>query len=289
MNSLPSFSHRRGLASISSGLALFLLLVSIVSLKMTINTIPRQKIPGASVIYLPSGKYLKYITFGFPSLAADLIYLWAIQYYSTYTIVDRYQYLEHIFSVIAELDPRYQDPYEVGALIAIYEARNLELGLKILDLGLAKNPDQWIFPFQAGHYAQMAKDFDLARRYYEKTMKIPGAPDIAKRLYAAASFKVMDLETAWETWQEIYATATDPRVKEIASRHLYRVKAAMDIKILEDAIARFKQRFGRYPQELAELVKFRLLSSLPKDLDGDDYLYNPEKGEVGPPKIWWKK
>ena len=29
-----------------------------------------------------------------------------------------------------------------------------------MDLGLAKNPDQWIFPFEAGHYAQMAKDYE---------------------------------------------------------------------------------------------------------------------------------
>lgn len=283
------FSHGRGVAALSATLLLFFSLFGIISLKMTVDRIPRPKIPGASVIYLPSGKYLKYATFGFSSLAADLIYLWAIQYYSTYTIVDRFKYLEHIFSVIAELDPHYQDPYEVGALIAIYEGKDLELALKILDLGLAKNPDQWIFPFQAGHYAQMAKNFELARKYYEKTMNIPGAPDLASRLYAAASFKTMDLKTSWETWQEIYNTATDPRVKDIATRHLYRVKAAIDIKILEEAIARFEERYGRTPQKLEELVWMRVLESLPKDLDGEDYIYDAEKREVTPPKVWWKR
>lgn len=283
------FSHGRGVAALSATLLLFFSLFGIISLKMTVDRIPRPKIPGASVIYLPSGKYLKYATFGFSSLAADLIYLWAIQYYSTYTIVDRFKYLEHIFSVIAELDPHYQDPYEVGALIAIYEGKDLELALKILDLGLAKNPDQWIFPFQAGHYAQMAKNFELARKYYEKTMNIPGAPELAKRLYAAASFKTMDLKTSWETWQEIYNTATDPRVKDIATRHLYRVKAAIDIKILEEAIARFKESYGRTPQKLEELVWMRVLESLPKDLDGEDYIYDAEKREVTSPKVWWKR
>ncbi|MBM3285664.1 MAG: hypothetical protein FJY81_07300, partial [Candidatus Aminicenantes bacterium] len=253
-------------------LLLALSLAGIALLKIAVERIPRQKIPGASVMYLPSGKYLKYATFGFSSLAADLIYLWAIQYYSTYTIVDRYAHLEHIFSVIAELDPRYQDPYEVGALIAIYEARDLELALKILDMGLAKNPDQWIFPFQAGHYAQMARDFELARKYYEKTMEIPAAPDIAKRLYAAASFRTMDLKTSWETWQEVYETATDPRVKDIAIRHLYRVKSAIDINLLTEAIAGFRERYGRNPRELEELVRPRLLTSIPRDMDGEDYV-----------------
>ncbi|MDH7512942.1 MAG: hypothetical protein QHH14_08350 [Clostridiales bacterium] len=266
-----------------------LLLGGIIALKIEVDRIPRKKIPGASIIYIPSGKYMKYATFGYSSVVADLVYLWAIQYYSTLTIVDRYQNLEHIFSIIAELDPRYKDPYEVGALIAIYEAKDLELGLRILDMGLAKNPGEWIFPFQAGHYAQLAKDFELARKYYEKAMKIPGAPDIAKRLYAAASFRTMDLKASWETWQEIYATATDQRVKDIALRHLYRVKSAIDIALLEEAIARFKERYGRNPEELKELVRARFLPSLPKDLDGKDYVYDKEKGEPSAPTIWWKK
>ena len=259
-------------------------------LKVTLDKLPRKKIPGASVIYVPSGKYLKYATFGFSSLAADLIYLWAIQYYSTYTVVDRLKYLEHIFSVIAELDPRYTDPYEVGALIAAYEAKDLALAYKILDLGLEKNPDQWIFPFLAGHYAQMlAKDFATARRYYAKTMAIEGAPDFTQRLYANAAFKMMDLQTSWETWQEVYKTAPDDRVKKIASNHLYQVKSAIDKKTLEEALAEFKQRYGHYPSELSDLVRARFLSSLPKDLDGQDYLYNPQKGEVKASKIWWKR
>ena len=106
-------------------LVLFLSCACIVSLKREVDRIPRKKIPGASIIYIPSGKYLKYATFGYSSLVADLVYLWAIQYYTTYTIVDRFQNLEHIFSIIAELDPRYTDPYEIGALIAVNEAKDL--------------------------------------------------------------------------------------------------------------------------------------------------------------------
>jgi tetratricopeptide (TPR) repeat protein len=282
-------SRRKGAAACFFIFLLVLLLGSIMALKIGADRISRQKIPGASIIYIPSGKYLKYATFGYSSLVADLVYLWAIQYYSTFTIVDRYENLEHIFSIIAELDPRYQDPYEVGALIAVYEARNLELACKILDLGLAKNPDQWIFPFQAGHYAQMAKDYETARKYYQKTMRIPGASDIVKRLYAAAGFMTMDLETSWKTWLEIYETSPDEHTKKIAAKHLYRVKSALDLTILREAIAKFKEHYRRYPDDLEELVRARLLPSLPKDLDGKDYSYDREKGEASAPTIWWKK
>jgi len=284
-----SSGRRKGSAAVALVALLFLFCAGIVSLKLAIERIPRKKIPGASIIYIPSGKYLKYATFGYSSLVADLVYIWAIQYYTTYTIVDRFQNLEHIFSIIAELDPRYTDPYEVGALIAVNEAKDLQLAYKILDLGLAKNPDQWIFPFEAGHYAQRAKDYETARKYYEKTMNIPGAPEIAKRLYAAAGFKVMDLEESWETWLEVYNTATDERTKKIAGKHLYQVKTAADTNLLKEAVRRFRERYQRLPAELGELVRFGIVSALPQDLDGKDYIYNPKTGEITPPSIWWKR
>ncbi len=287
MKTIPRYA--KGSAALSLVLLLCLAAAGLVSLKSAIDKIPRKKIPGASVIYIPSGKYLKYVTFGYSSLVADLVFIWAIQYYSTYTIVDRFTYLEHIFSIIAELDPRYQDPYEVGALIAFSEAKDPKLAYKIMDLALKKNPDQWIFPFEAGHYAQMAGDYDAVRKYYEEAIKIPGSPAIVKRLYAAVGFKTMDLKTSWDTWLEIYNTAADARTKKIASKHLYQVKSTSDIIVLREAIKRFKDRYGHNPEDLAELVRPGYLASLPKDLDGKDYVYDSKTGEVKPPTIWWKR
>lgn len=281
--------RRKGGAAIGLVALLAALGAAIVTLKLAVERIPRKKIPGASIIYIPSGKYLKYATFGYSSLVADLVYIWAIQYYTTYTIVDRFQNLEHIFSIIAELDPRFTDPYEIGALIAVNEARDLRLAYKILDLGLAKNPDQWIFPFEAGHYAQRARDYETARSYYEKAMNIPGAPNLAKRLYAAAGFKVMDLKESWETWLEIYNTAGDERTKKIAGKHLYQVKSTVDTNLLNEAIRNFRERYQRLPGELADLVRFGIISALPLDLDGKEYIYDSKTGEVKPPSIWWKR
>lgn len=274
-------------------LVVFLLILScgiFMGLKLQINKIAREKIPGSSIIYIPSGKYLKFATFGYSSFIADLIYIWAIQYYSNYSIPDRYDNLDHIFSIIAELDHRYLDPYEIGAMIAVYEAKDLNLAFKILDRGLEKNPDQWIFPLQAGHYAQMmTKDYELARKYYKKTMEMDGAPVIIRRLYANAAFKIMDYKTAWENWLEIYQTTEDERIKKIASNQLYQVKAAIDVKTIKEAIEKFKERFGRNPTEQAQLVKHGLLDSLPKDLDGKEYIYNSQTGEIRAPMIWWKR
>ncbi len=259
-------------------------------LKIVTDKFPRTKVPGASLIYIPSGKYLKHATFGYSSLAADLVYIWAIQYYSDYTIAERYGHLDHIFSIIAELDPHYLDPYEMGAIIAVYEARDPYLAFKVLERGLEKNPEQWIFPYQAGHYAaMMLRNYDLAREFYKKAMEIEESPPIIKRLYADSAFKGMDFQTAWRSWQEIYKTSNDERIKKIASNHLYKVKSAMDIREIEEAVRKYQQKFGRLPANLPQLVQAGIMASLPKDLDGNEYFYDPETGEVKSETEWWKR
>lgn len=290
---MKKFSRERGLSTIFLVLLLILTCGIFMILKIENDNISRKKLPGSSVIFIPSGKYLKFATLGYSSLLADLVYLWAIQYYSNYSIPERFDYLDHIFSIIAELDPCYLDPYDIGALIAVYDARDLDIALKILDRGLDKNPDQWIFPYNAGHYVQMLKkDHILAQEYYKKMMEIEGAPAIARRLYADAAFKSMDYQTALENWQEIYQTAKeekDERIKKIASNHIYQVKAAIDIQMVKGAIAKFKERYGRNPIDLSRLVKAGFLDSLPKDLDGKEYLYDSKTGEVKAPTIPWKR
>jgi tetratricopeptide (TPR) repeat protein len=274
-------SAKRAPAAFLLAVALCAAAAGFMALKLRADKVVRTKIPGSSIIYIPSGKFLKFATFGFRPLAADAIYLWAIQYYATPTIDDRFDHLDHIFAIINELDPRYQDPYEIGALIAVQEARDVGAAFAILDRGAVNNPDQWIYPFNAGHVAMMTlKDFALAEKYFERCMKIPGAPEFVERLRANALFKKGDLRTSWETWRDIYDRAPDERTKKIASNHLYNVKAAIDGTALEQAAAAYRERFGHFPADLETLVRTGLAREVPKDLDGNDYVYDPATGDV---------
>lgn len=272
---------------------LFFLVVSLglaVALKARTDVIVRSKLPGSSIIYVPSGKFLKYATFGYSCLAADLVYLWSIQYYGTPTIDDRSRHLDHVYGIISELDPLYTDPYEVGALIAVYDARDPRLALKILDLGAEKNPGNWVFPFNAGHVAMMQmKDFELAEKYFEKCVAIPGAPSFVARLRANAIFRRGDTQTAWETWLDIYNTAPDERTRKIASNHLYNIKQTVDTGALAEAVSKYREKYGRLPAGLEDLRRVGIVREIPKDLDGQDYAYDPKTGEVKAPVVPWKR
>jgi tetratricopeptide (TPR) repeat protein len=285
-----TLSAKKGTATILLVAFLMAAAAAFAALKVRTDKVAREKLPGSSIIYIPSGKFLKYATFGYRALAADAIYLWAIQYYSTPTIDDRFDHLDHIFAIINELDPRYQDPYEVGALIAVQEARNPAAAFSILDRGAANNPDQWVYPFNAGHVALMTlKDYPLAEKYFEQCLKIPGAPEFVERLRANAIFKKGDLRTSWETWLEIFKKAPDERTKKIASNHLYNVKAAIDAAAIEDAAAKYRERFGRPPADLETLLRTGFLREVPKDMDGQDYIYDPATGKVKTVTSPWRR
>ncbi|MBM3311893.1 MAG: hypothetical protein FJY80_10335 [Candidatus Aminicenantes bacterium] len=271
-------------------LSLALVLLAASGLKLKLDALPRATVPGSSAVYLPTGKFLRAATFGYPSFLADILFVWAIQYYGNPSIPDKFERFEHIFSVIAELDPRWIDPYEVAAVIALEDARDVPLALKMFDLGAAKNPDKWIFPYQAGHYAQRyLRDYALAKSYYQKAMSLPGAPAITKRLFANAAFQTMDLKTAWETWSEIYATSEDPQIRKIASNHLYRIKATADLAVLHQALGAYRERYGRWPADLDRLAAAGYLSAVPKDMDGRDYTYDSGAGKVEPAVPFWKR
>lgn len=270
-------------------LVLLLSCAAFMGLKLKLDNIPRTQVPGASIIYIPSGKSLQYASFGNSTLMADLIYLWAIQYFSNTLVEGRFDHLEHVFSIIGELDPLYLDPYQIGALISIYEARDLGKAYRILEMGLRNNPDQWIFPMQAGHYAQMlVKDFQTAQKYYQMVLDIPDAPAIAQRLYANAAYELSDYKTALQNWVDIYENTTDDRIKKIAENHIYRTKAAIDIEAISQAINLYKEKLGTFPDELSLLVKDGLMDSIPKDLDGNSYKYDNQSGKVES-ETWWKR
>ncbi len=271
-----------------AGLLLCLVLFSVLKLKT--DAIPRNIQPGSSIIYIPSGKHLQYAALGFNTLLADLIYIWSIQYFSDEGVDNRFEHLEHVYSIIADLDPHYLDPYQIGAMIAIYDVRDFDAAFNILEMGLENNPHEWIFPWQAGHYAQMnLKDYELAQKYYRKAMEIEDSPEMAKRLFANAMFKTGNYEDAWNNWLDIYRHAESERIKKIASNHLYRTKAAMDIEKLEKALQEYKNQYGRYPDRLARLVQTGLIGTIPHDLDGREYAYNQKTGEVSTQVSPWKR
>lgn len=237
---------------------------------------------GKDLLYLPNGKYLKAISLGHAPLFADVVYLWAIQYYSDYNQVDRYRYVEHVFGdVIAELDPGYLDPYWLGALILTTEGKDEEAGLRLLDRGFERNPSAWILPYLAGWECERFGQFDRAADYFDRAAKVPGAPPDLIRLKAGMATRKGDLREAIARWRVVLE---DPRnddgARAIAERQIRALSVRADVADLEAAIAAYRERHGKAPRILGELVRAGIVGAIPSDPDGNDYAYDPSAGKV---------
>ena len=235
-----------------------------------------------SLLYLPNGQHLKLASLGQAPLLADLIYLWAIQYYSVYEREDRFRYVEHVFgNVIAELDPHYVDAYWMGALILIVEAHDVEAGLRLLDQGIDNNPADWVLPYLAGWESYHAGQPDRAERYFRRAQETPGAPVWVQRYRIGMAAKAGDLRRAVQMWLQVLDDpASDRRQRRIARRQLRHLKVRLDSEALEQLATKFRKQNGRNPQSLAELRARGYIRSLPRDPYGRDYSYDPTTGRV---------
>jgi len=245
----------------------------------------------ATFVSLPSGKALKTLSFGYSNLAADLLFIWSIQFYSATYLTNRFDFLERVYDTITDITPQYKEPYIIGSLIMVYEARDIPMALRLLDKGSRHNPDEWFFDQDAGYYCfKFLKDYPKAEFYYQRAAAKPGAPAFVKRWKAHLVYLNDDPGAAYRMWLEIYENAGDAMEKAAAFNHLYQIKSEIDTGLLKEKIARFRENFRRWPTSLVELIKARLVSALPSDFSGNDYIYDPEKGTVTAARIFrWKR
>lgn len=245
----------------------------------------------ATFISLPAGKTLKILSFGYHNLAADLLFIWSIQFYSNLHVTNRFDFLERIYDTITDINPTYKDPYIIGALIMIHEAGDVPMALRLLDKGSRLNPGEWGFDQEAGFYSyKYLKDYAKAEELYARAASKPDAPMFIKRMKAHLVYLRDDAQMAYRMWLDLYRNARDTLTRDSSFNHLYQIKAEADLAQLRLKIAEFRQKFRRLPGELEELARAGLIRETPRDFAGKEYVYEPQKGEVTAQRIFrWKK
>jgi hypothetical protein len=242
-------------------------------------------------VSLPSGRSLRVLSFGYQNLCADLLFIWSIQFYSTYNLTNRFDYLERVYDTITDITPLYKDPYIVGALIMAFEAKDIPMALRLLDKGSRQIEKEWFFDHEAGYYSyKYLKDYKRAQDYYARAAAKPNAPPFMKRMKAHMVYLQEDPRVAYRMWLEIYNQAADRVEKDAAFNHLYQIKAEIDLPFIRQNIARFRDKFRRFPASLAELAGRGMTAAIPRDFSGKDYQYDPLLGAVKAQRVFkWKQ
>jgi len=169
-----------------------------------------------SILYLPSGKYLKYLTLGYNQVVADLLWIKTVSYFGSHFMTDQqYPWLFHMLTLIIDLDPKFDFPYYFGGVVLSLEASQAENANKILEKGIDAFPNQWMYPFYIGfnHYYHLG-DPMTAAPFIERASKLPGAPQFTKTLAGTLYEQSGDLNAGLEFYRKVYENTSDEIVRK---------------------------------------------------------------------------
>ncbi|MCA9757022.1 MAG: hypothetical protein KDA27_14555 [Candidatus Eisenbacteria bacterium] len=215
---------RRGLDRISwTSLVLgFALLAGGARLGRAVETALGEHTDGAELALFPRGELIRPFTFGKPEVAADLVWLRAIQYYGQHRGTDRsYPYAETLFDSLTDLDPTFINAYIFGALVLHEQFGRLEPALALLDKGIEANPDSYWLPFERGFFLYVTHwDREGAVAWLARAAEMEGAPDSYRRLAAFAAQQSGEREVAVALWLEVYTSTENEEIRKIAHDYL---------------------------------------------------------------------
>jgi hypothetical protein len=233
-------------------------------------------------MYLPQGEYLRIAVLGYRQVAADLLWIQAIQAMGERTVSEEAgHWIAHALDVITTLDPQFVRVYEAGGIALTTLVVMTEESNRLLEKGIRYNPEVWRLPFYLGfnYYFELYDD-QKAAEYIARASRLPGAPaylaSFAAQLYVSARTP----QVAIDFLGQMYSQATDENVKRVLEQRLKEIVVERDLQLFEEAVGRYRALHKRAPVRLEELVGPGLLRELPREPFGGRYLYDPQTRSV---------
>jgi len=236
----------------------------------------------AELSYLPKGEYLKVAVLGYRQLAADLIWIKALQYFGVRTqTAAGYRWAYHAVDVLTDLDPKFAFAYQVAGTILSVAAGQIQESVAILTKGVRHNPEVWELSFFLGYdYFFELHDPVAAAKYFRLASMLPGSPEYLPKLAARMTVEAGDPDAALEFLQRLYQQVQDERLREGLAHRMKEVIAERDIQFLEEAVRRYKARYKTLPRRLEDLVTRGIILRIPEEPLGGVYELRGPEGTV---------
>jgi tetratricopeptide (TPR) repeat protein len=229
---------------------------------------------------VPAASTLRWLSLGHPTLAANLLWLKAVQYIGDTRANERgWDKLYPLVDVVTDLDPRHGYAYQVtGTLLSAFG--HVPESNAILEKGTRALPDRYILPylraFNAFYYDD---DWTTAGRFAEISARSPGAPPHVRQNVLAYYVKGQRADAAIAFLEQSLAEARDPETREAVEGQLKQATLERDAVRLDEAVLKWRERYVVGPLALEQLVGEKLLPAIPADPYGGE-LYVDEDGRV---------
>jgi hypothetical protein len=249
-------------------------------------------------LYLTSGSTLRRVTGAFTTLAADLYWIRAVQYYggTKHRLLtlreageapdpaatrDDYRQLYPLLDVTTTLDPFFNIAYRFGAVFLAepYPAGpgRPDLAIKLLEKGLRDRPDKWEYMQDIGfvHY-WYRHDYKAAADAFNNAARTPGAPWWLKSLAATTVAQGGDRQSSRLMWETIRQSAEVDWLRRDAERRLTQLQALDQMASLQAVVDRYVAATGNHPAGWAPVVRAQGWPGVPVDPSGTPYQLAPD-------------
>jgi hypothetical protein len=230
-------------------------------------------------VLVRSPKLMKVVTLEYGTLAADIYWTRAVQYYGNKRLGQdtNLESLWPLLDVATTLDPNLLPAYRFGAtFLSQPEPRGAarpDLAVQLLERGLKANPDYWRLYQDLGNiYYLESKDYARAGQAYLEGSKKPQAAPWMKIMAARFLEKGESRETAAMLWAELFESSTDAAIRENARINLELLRADEDIEHVNEMAQRFAAKTGRLPRSVREMMQIGLIGGEPVDPEGHAYI-----------------
>ncbi len=236
----------------------------------------------AELAYLPKGEYLRVAVLGYRQMAADLIWLKAVQHFGERKqTTEGYLWAYHAVDVLTDLDPKFAFAYQASGIVLGVWANLPRESIALLTKGMRHNPEVWQLPFYVGYdYFYEVHDPVQAAKYLRIASELPGAPTYLPKLAARMMVEAGDPDAALEFLQRLYQQLQDERLRESLVQRMKEVVAERDIRFLEEGVRRYKSRYGKRPANLNDLVTKGIIQQIPEEPLGGVYQLKASDGTV---------
>lgn len=228
---------------------------------------------------LRSGNVVKRLSLEYAPLVAAIYWTRVVQYFGEKHRLHQpnLDLLWPLLDITTILDPHLMPAYRFGSIfLSDHPPRGAgqpDLAVKLLERGIATNPDQWRLYQDLGNvYYFDAKDYPKASAAYAEGSKLPHAQLWMKVMAAKIAAEGESPETSYFLWEQVYETTTDPMVKQNAAEHLKLMQVELDLKGINQVADEFEKQTGHRASHISELVATGLLKGVPKDPEGYPYV-----------------
>jgi hypothetical protein len=250
----------------------------------------QARAPDPDILYFASPDAIKKMALGYEGLLADIYWMRAIQYYGRREESERrpvrYKNLAAMLDITSTLDPDMLDVYRAGSIFLAEPdpvgAGQPEQAVALLDKGIARHPAEWRLRLDKGFiYFWFLKDYRHAGQAWLDGSRLAAAPPWMAGLAAMALSRGGEIETAKMLWRQQLEQSERADIRENARNHLASTEVAETLWTLEFFIEKYKEKAGRPPRQLEDLVRAGFLRRVPVDPSGVPYDYEPASGYVG--------